>query len=172
MRQARLEEAEIVLEFVAIRRFAQHARAVAPPAEAHARAVLARAHAQRLPRAHRPGVERRIDVDQLKALVCESRQQIEVLSQQDLVLGRYTLPFRCFRHVAQRTHAARRPGAKHPSSAKRVPEGSRLSESVCRVRTRRAYTHTRARTHARSTFIGRQQTPPREPLNAGAHWSG
>ena len=83
--QARLQEAEVVIEAVAVGGLGENARAVAAPLKADPLAVLGPDGCQRLARLALAGVEGRIDVDELKRLRREAREQLEVLAEQDLV---------------------------------------------------------------------------------------
>ena len=85
MLQARREEAEIVVEGVAVGGLGEQARAVAPSLKADPLPLRVADHGERLSHLRVTGVERRVDVDQLKGAVGERRQQRQVLAQQDLI---------------------------------------------------------------------------------------
>ncbi len=90
--QARLEEAEVVVERVAVGRLGQQLRRVTPAAEAVAVAVLILADLDRLPRLELAGVERRIEVGELERLVLEAGQDVEVVAEENRVVGRRLHP--------------------------------------------------------------------------------
>jgi hypothetical protein len=83
--QAGCEKREIVLERVAIRGLVQQARLVATALKPGAIAVGVGVGVQRLAGLDVAGVERRVDVDQLKRGVSELWQQVEVVAEQDRV---------------------------------------------------------------------------------------
>ena len=81
--QARSEKREVVLEAVPVAGAGEHLRAVAATLKPGPPAGRVAHHAQRPALLQRAGVERRVDVDQLKRRVGERRQQLEVLAEED-----------------------------------------------------------------------------------------
>jgi len=85
--QARLEEAEVVVEVVAVGRLLEESRGVAAAAEAGAVAVRVGDGAQRPPCLRAAGVERRVEVGHRHGRVGLGAQQREVVAEQDPVHG-------------------------------------------------------------------------------------
>ena len=80
------EEADVVLERVGVGQRADLLRAVAPPREAGAIAVLVGHHAQRPAALLAPGVERRVDVDDVEGAVGQAREDVEVVAVDEQVV--------------------------------------------------------------------------------------
>ena len=113
--QARDQEREIVVKRVAVGGLGQQARAVAATLKPRPVAVRVGHRAQRLARLRPAGVERRIDVDQLKRLVGELREQVEVVAEQDLV---------CVGVASERLHVlGRLPSERFPGQPEGAPLG-------------------------------------------------
>ena len=85
VRQARLQELQIVLEVVAVARLRKQPGAVAPPLKAGPRPLAVTNGAQRPACLGPAGVERRIDVDHLKGRIPQRGQELQVLAQQDAI---------------------------------------------------------------------------------------
>src|ERR1700741_3384395 len=83
--QARGEEAEVVLEGVAIGGLREQLRAIASTLKADPLAILVAYDRQRPAHLCAARVEGRVDVHQLEGPRREARQQLEVLTQQDLI---------------------------------------------------------------------------------------
>jgi len=92
--QPRLEEAEVVVELVAVGRLAQQPRRVAPAAEADAVPAGVGDGPQRPARLRAAGVERRVEVGHRDARVRLGAQERQVVAEQDPV------------HVRERIRAA------------------------------------------------------------------
>ena len=84
--QARCEEADVVLEGVGIGQRPHLLRAVAPPREAGAIARLVGHRAQRPAALIVPGVERRVDVDDVEGAVGQAREDVEVVAVDEQVV--------------------------------------------------------------------------------------
>ena len=83
-----LEEAQIVLERVRVRGLAEEPAGVAAPLEADAVAGLVGNDLERAPRDLPAGVEGRVRIDELEALVREARQDVQVVAEENEVVGR------------------------------------------------------------------------------------
>ena len=84
--QPRREEAEVVLEGVLEGERGEQLRPIAAPAEARAIAVRVGRHAQRAALAAAPGVERRVDVDEVEGAVGQPREDVGVVALDEQVL--------------------------------------------------------------------------------------
>src|SRR4029077_13210918 len=85
--QPRLEEREIVVELVEIRRLGEQARLVATTREPRAITALIRHGLESLTCLCLACVERRVDVDQLESLVREARQHLQIVPEDDLIVA-------------------------------------------------------------------------------------
>jgi len=118
MTQAGLEERQIVIEAVLIAVRLQLLGPVARTAEAPSATLLVAGHPERRVAPGTAGVERGIQIDQLKALVLQSREQLEVLTQQDpvgltaLARGIHPLEVRGVRRWDRRRRPPARPAQK------------------------------------------------------------
>ena len=84
--QPRLQEAEVVVEAVAVGRALEQLAAVAAAAEPGAVAVARRDRPQPPARCVLAGVERRVEVDHPERAVGERRHHGQVIAEQDLAL--------------------------------------------------------------------------------------
>ena len=83
-----LEEAQVVVERVRVRGLAEEPAGVAAALEADAVAGLVGNDLERAPRDRPARVEGRVRVDELEALVREARQNVQVVAEEDEVVGR------------------------------------------------------------------------------------
>jgi hypothetical protein len=112
--KARLQELEVVVVGVLVELPRDRRAAISAPLEPAPVAFAIGDCAERHPLARGAGVEGRVEVDELEALLSEVRQQLEVLAKQDLVAHRPAPAgrgrcgcWRCARiGVPQRSHAA------------------------------------------------------------------
>jgi hypothetical protein len=84
-----LKEREVVVELVEIRRLGEQARLVAATRKPRAIAVFVGYGLEGLACLRPAGVERWVDVDQLEGLAPKARQNLKVLSQDDLAVAVY-----------------------------------------------------------------------------------
>ncbi len=82
--QTRCEKREVVIEGVPVGGLGEQARPVAPALKAAPLALIVSGGGDGATCAGAPGVERRVDVDQLEGPVREGGEQLEVLAEEDL----------------------------------------------------------------------------------------
>jgi hypothetical protein len=81
LHQARLQKAEVVVERIAVPHGAELRRAIALPLEADPVAVVVACRGEACAALGAPGVERRIDVDQIETRIGERLQDVEVVAE-------------------------------------------------------------------------------------------
>ena len=160
--QPRLEEAEVVVERVAVGGRLEQRGGVAAAAEAGAVAVGGRDRGQRAARLRAAGVERRVGVDQLHAAVLELAQQRQVVAEHDPLHGGASLSAPAWQ-AATSSRCAMAALRTTPASRRGGPTGVRAYRRRARDRPRRAAHHHPPPVAGRSTT-----RCPTEPVRVGS----